>query len=246
MVPDAGGTWPLLGHLHLLGGPLPAHFVLAQMADKYSPIFTSRLGLCSAVVVITWELAKDCLTTSDWAFATWPKSVSTEIMTYNYAMVGFNPYSPYWRHVRKILTLKLLSNQQIGLLRLVRESKVSSIRDLNEEYQSKNINYSSTSAPMTGGALLVDMKKWFTDISVNIMLRTIFGRRLNNHGEADKEREVSRKYMKLIRRFVVADGLQLLRWLDLGGHGKDMFRGAQPDGATVVGRAQGSEELEHW
>ncbi|XP_031404072.1 cytochrome P450 82A3-like isoform X2 [Punica granatum] len=224
-VPDAGSTWPLLGHLHLLGGPLPAHLVLAQMADKYGPIFTIRLGLRSAVVVSTWELAKDCLTTNDRAFATRPKSVSAEVMTYNYAMVGLSPYSPYWRHVRKILTLKLLSNQQIGLLRLVRESEVlSSIRNLNEEYQRKNINYSSTSAAMTVGALLMDMKRWFSDVSVNIMLRTIVGRRLNNHGEADEEREVLRKYMKLIGRFVVADGFPLLRWLDLGGHEKDMKR----------------------
>ncbi|OWM80785.1 hypothetical protein CDL15_Pgr006815 [Punica granatum] len=227
-VPDAGGTWPLLGHLHLLGGPLPAHLVLAQMADNYGPIFTIRLGLRRAVVVNTWELAKDCLTTNDRVFANRPKTVSSEVMTYNHALVAFSPYSPYWRHVRKILTLKLLSDQQIRILRQVRESEVlTPIRDLHEEYRKMTTSYSSIGASRTGGALLMDMKRWFTDISVNIILRTIVGRRLNNHGEANEEREVLREYMKLIGRFVVADGFPFLRWLDLGGHEKAMKRAVE-------------------
>ncbi|OWM80796.1 hypothetical protein CDL15_Pgr006826 [Punica granatum] len=227
-VPDAGGSWPLLGHLHLLGGPLPPHLVLAQMADKYGPIFTISLGLRRVVVVNTWELAKDCLTTNDRAFANRPKSVSSDVMTYNYAVVAFSPYSPYWRHTQKILTHKLLSDQQITLLRQVRESKVLTlIRDLREEYRKMNNSYSSIDASRTARALLMDMKRWFGHLSVNIMLRMIIGRRLNNHGEADEEREVLREYMKLKGRFVVADGFPFLRWLDLGGHEKAMKRATE-------------------
>ncbi|OWM80793.1 hypothetical protein CDL15_Pgr006823 [Punica granatum] len=99
MAPNAGGSWPLLGHLHLLGGPLPAHLVLARMADKYGPIFTISLGLRKAMVVNAWAVAKECLTTNDPALATRPKSVSSEVMTYNYAMIGFSLYGPYWRQL---------------------------------------------------------------------------------------------------------------------------------------------------
>ncbi|KAK4771012.1 hypothetical protein SAY87_031544 [Trapa incisa] len=95
IAPEAGGAWPLLGHLHLLNGPKPAHLVLAEMADKYGPIFTIRLDLRRAIVVSTSEAAKDCLTTNDRAFATRPSTVCSEVMAYNYAMVGFSPYGPY-------------------------------------------------------------------------------------------------------------------------------------------------------
>ncbi|GAV79659.1 hypothetical protein CFOL_v3_23123 [Cephalotus follicularis] len=40
--PEAGGQWPLIGHLHHLGGPQVAHIVLGSMADKYGPIYTIK------------------------------------------------------------------------------------------------------------------------------------------------------------------------------------------------------------
>ncbi|KAL7262034.1 hypothetical protein ACSBR1_000423 [Camellia fascicularis] len=66
--PEAGGAWPILGHLHLLGGPQLPHKTLASMSDKYGPIFTIRLGLHRAVVVSNWEIAKECFTTHDIAY----------------------------------------------------------------------------------------------------------------------------------------------------------------------------------
>ncbi|PKI39118.1 hypothetical protein CRG98_040494 [Punica granatum] len=229
MAPDAGGSWPFLGHLHLLGGPRPAHLVLAQMADKCGPIFTIRLGLRRAVVVNSWELAKECLTSNDRAFATRPKTLGSEILTYNYAMVGFSPYSPYWRHVRKISTLELLSTHRISLLRQVRESEVlASVRDIYQEYRRKNASSISNSRAEPASLLLVDMKRWFRDITVNIMFRMIVGKRFHDDGEGDEEgRKALRDWMELIGRFVVSDGLPFLRWLDLGGHEKAMKKTAK-------------------
>ncbi|OWM80774.1 hypothetical protein CDL15_Pgr006804 [Punica granatum] len=133
--PKAGGSWPLLGHLHILGGLVPRHLVLAKMADIYGPIFTIWLGVRRAVVVSTWDIAKECLTTNERAFATRPRLVCSEVMTYNYAMIGLSPYGPYWRQVRKIATLELLSNHRIELLKHIRESEVlSSVRDIYENY----------------------------------------------------------------------------------------------------------------
>ncbi|PKI45485.1 hypothetical protein CRG98_034140 [Punica granatum] len=227
--PDAGGSWPLLGHLHLLGGPLPAHLVLAQMADKYGPIFTISLGLRGAVVVNTWELAKECLTTNDRAFATRPRTMAYEILTYKYAMVCFSPYSPYWRQVRRISTLELLSSHRISLLRQVREYEVlTSVRDIYQEYRKKNSISTSDSRAEPASSLLVDMKRWFGDITVNIMFKMIVGKRFNDDGEGDEGgRKALRDWIELMGRFVVSDGLPFLRCLDLGGHEKAMKRTAQ-------------------
>ena len=78
--PRAGGAWPLIGHLHLLGGPEPAHRVLGDMADKYGPIFTMKLGVKQALVVSNWEIAKECFTTNDKAFASRPKTMAMELL----------------------------------------------------------------------------------------------------------------------------------------------------------------------
>ena len=73
--PVAGGAWPLIGHLHLLRGPEPAHRVLGNLADKYGTIFTMKLGVKQALVVSNWEIAKECFTTNDKAFAGRPKTL---------------------------------------------------------------------------------------------------------------------------------------------------------------------------
>ncbi|KAF2286846.1 hypothetical protein GH714_014593 [Hevea brasiliensis] len=119
--PEAEGAWPLIGHLHLLGGPQPPHMVLSNVADKIGPIFTIRMGMHITLIVSNWETAKECLTTNDKVFATRPKTIFTEIMGYNRSMFGFIPYGPYWRQVRKIATHELLSNHRLEMLKNVRE-----------------------------------------------------------------------------------------------------------------------------
>ncbi|KAK4797135.1 hypothetical protein SAY86_029461 [Trapa natans] len=218
--PEAGGAWPLFGHLHLLDGPKPVHLVLAEMADKYGPIFTIRLGVHRAIVVSTSEVAKDCLTTCDRTFATRPSSVGSEVLAYNYAMIGFSPYDPYWRYIRKIAVVELLSNHRMNLLRHVRESEVfASVRTLYEKYYRNG----TESVP-----LVVDMKRWFGDITVNVVFRMVVGRRFTDEdeGEVEKGKQALQDLLDLIGRFVVSDGLPFLRWLDLGGHEKAMKRTA--------------------
>ena len=95
--PKAGSAWPLIGHLHLLGGSQPPHVTLGNMADKYGPIFTIWLGVHRTLVVRSWEIAKECFTTNDKTFANRPKALALELLGYNYAMFGFSPYGPHWQ-----------------------------------------------------------------------------------------------------------------------------------------------------
>lgn len=226
MAPEAGGSWPILGHLHLLGGPRPTHFVLADMADRYGPMFAIRLGSHRAVVVSTGDVAKECLTTHDQAVAGRPKSVSSEVLGFNYAVFALGPYGPYWRQIRKMATLELLSNHRIGLLREVRESEVlASVRDLLEECRRDNI--CTTSAPMTGEAtsVRVDMKRWFWGITLNVMVRMVVGRRFSDEGEnCERTKKTITDFIKLLGKPAVGDVLPFLRWLDLGGQERAMRR----------------------
>ena len=71
--PQAGGAWPIIGHLHQLRGSQLPHMTLAAMADKHGPIFTLRLRIHRAVVVSNSEIAKECFTTHDVAVSSRPK-----------------------------------------------------------------------------------------------------------------------------------------------------------------------------
>lgn len=133
--PEAGGAWPIIGHLHLLGTTsdrLP-HVTLGDMADEYGPIFTIRVGLKRAVVVSDWEVAKECFTTHDLVVLSRPKFLAAHLLGYNYAMFGFSPYGAYWRDIRKISSLELLGSRRLELLKHVRVSETeASIKELHK------------------------------------------------------------------------------------------------------------------
>ncbi|KAJ6320797.1 hypothetical protein OIU78_016068 [Salix suchowensis] len=96
-------------------------------------------------------MAKECLTTNDKAFATRPKALAMDILGYNYNMLGFSPYGTYWRHIRKIITLEVLSNHRLEMFKSVRESEV---RDaIGALYQSNGSSNNGNSQK-----LLVEMK----------------------------------------------------------------------------------------
>ncbi|XP_071904346.1 strychnine-10-hydroxylase-like isoform X2 [Coffea arabica] len=156
--PEAGGAWPIIGHLHLLGrGPekLP-HITLAALADKYGPAFTIRLGVHKTLIISSWELAKEIFTTHDLAAAGRP-------------------------------------------------------------------NYLAGSGPV-----LVEMKQWFADLTLNVILRMVVGKRFFGAVDVSTEEEarlcqnVMREFFHLTGLFVLADSVPYLRWLDWGGYEKKM------------------------
>jgi len=68
--PQAGGALPIIGHLHLLGSRQLTHKTLGAMADKYGPVFTLWLGSHRALVLSSWEMARECFTVHDKVLST--------------------------------------------------------------------------------------------------------------------------------------------------------------------------------
>ncbi|TYI28007.1 hypothetical protein ES332_A05G215000v1 [Gossypium tomentosum] len=224
MAPEPEGAWPILGHLHLLGGSDQLLYrTLGAMADKHGPAFTIRLGARRAFVVSSWEVVKECFTINDKALASRPTTVAAKHMGYNYAVFGFAPYTPFWREMRKIATLELLSNRRLEMLKHVRISEVEmGIRELY------NLCYHNGSIP-----ILVELKQWFEDLTLNVVVRMVAGKRyfgasaVCDDGEARRCQKAISQFFHLIGIFVVSDALPFLWWLDMQGHEKAMKKTAK-------------------
>ncbi|XP_047318520.1 cytochrome P450 CYP82D47-like [Impatiens glandulifera] len=222
--PEPRGAWPVLGHLRLLRGPKPFHITLSEMADKYGPIFRIRLGLRRAIVVSNWELAKELSTTHDLAVASRPQMLAAKYLGYNYAMFAFSPYGSYWREIRKIVSLELLSACRLNLLGHVRVSETrASIQQLYKLWADKRDDF--TLNTHTSG-VLVEMRRWILDLTTNVIFMMIFGKRYSGD---DLAKEEARKCQMILKRFtylfganVMGDMIPWLRWLDIGNHEKSM------------------------
>ncbi|KAH7848420.1 hypothetical protein Vadar_002566 [Vaccinium darrowii] len=220
--PEAGGAWPIIGHLHQLTSSQLPHVTFGAMADKYGPIFTIRFGLKRAVVVSNWEIAKECFTTYDAVISSRPKFIAADHLGYNYAMFGFSPYGAYWRELRKIISLELLGNRRLELLKYVRVSETeASIKELHKLWTKAKTNSGNRH-------VLVEMKQWFADLTMNVVVRMVTGKRYfgvaadSDEKEGRRVQKAFRDFFYLVGLFVVADAIPFLRWLDLGGHEKAM------------------------
>ncbi|CAI9089721.1 OLC1v1024348C1 [Oldenlandia corymbosa var. corymbosa] len=143
--PEVCEAWPILGHLHLIfGGLKPPHVTFSDLADKYGPIFIFRLGKYPALVVSHRDVIKELFATKDLVALTRPKFIQGKHLGYDGAMFGFSEYGLYWREIRKIVSVELLSAHRLQLLNHVRFSETeTSIKELYKfwvDHRNKDTN----------------------------------------------------------------------------------------------------------
>ncbi|XP_076891037.1 xanthotoxin 5-hydroxylase CYP82C4-like [Bidens hawaiensis] len=216
--PEPSGALPFVGHLHHLHGREPVARILGKMADDHGPIYSLRLGSQRAIVVSSWQMVKECFTTNDRNFASRPSMAVSRYMGYNSAVFALAPYGPYWREIRKMVILELLTSQRIEKHKNVRDSEVKYLT--NELYLSTLKNGTRKT--------VVNMTKWFEHVTFNIIVRMLAGKRFSsggnngNNNEDLQVKEAIKKGLYLSGVFVVSDVIPSLEWLDIGGHVKAM------------------------
>ncbi|XP_026449549.1 cytochrome P450 CYP82D47-like [Papaver somniferum] len=231
--PEPAGAWPIIGHLHLLGGAKLMYRTLGSLADEYGPVFMVRLGMRRVLVISNTESARECFTTNDKVFATRPTTVATDLLTYNHSMFGFATYGPYWREIRKIATMELLSDRRLAILKNVWISEINvCINELHQLWIDKNSrkvdHHQHVYNPIS-----VEMNGWFADFSFNVVARMIAGKRYfgkkSDGGEEEtrRYREAMNDFMHLLVIFLVSDAVPFLGGLDFQGYKKRMKKTAK-------------------
>ncbi|XP_026418068.1 cytochrome P450 CYP82D47-like [Papaver somniferum] len=238
--PEVAGALPILGHLPRLlgglGGSRPLFKILADMSDIYGPIFMVRFGMHPTLVVSSWEMAKECFTTNDKFLTGRPSGAADKYLTSG--LFGFSTYGPYWREIRKISTVHLLSHRRLELFKHVPYLEVANcMKHLHRRWiDSQNqIKQNDVAA----GSVKVDMGRVFGELTLNVVLKLVAGKSIffknDNTREYDskdghnKAEEEGKKLHKTIIEFyslagasVASDVLPFLGWLDVGGQKKRM------------------------
>ncbi|OVA14716.1 Cytochrome P450 [Macleaya cordata] len=215
--PEASGGWPIMGHLHLFNGNELTHRTLGSMADKYGPAFNIRFGSHQTLVVSSWEIVKECFTTNDRFFSNRPGSLAIKLMFYDADSVGYAPYGTYWRELRKISTLKLLSNHRLETLKHLRTSEVEScFKQLYNSWKNNKIGGGSDG----GDFAPVRMDNWFGDLTFNVVARIVAGKKnfaggaASGDAGAQRYKEAMDEAFRLMTIFAFSDVVPSLGWLD--------------------------------
>ncbi|KAK7276943.1 hypothetical protein RIF29_18092 [Crotalaria pallida] len=189
------GPWklPIFGSIHHLIGSLP-HHRLRELSKKYGPLMHLQLGETSAVVVSSPEIAKEVLKTHEIIFAQRPRFLGAEIAAYGCTNIVFSPYGDYWKQLRKICTLELLSAKRVRSFQPVREEEVSNL----VRYISMNIGSS------------INLTDKLLSMAYSITARAAFGDKCK-----DQEAYIIfiKESMKLAESFSVTNLFPSQRWL---------------------------------
>ncbi|XP_004501854.1 cytochrome P450 71AP13-like [Cicer arietinum] len=198
-LPPGPPTIPFIGNLHQLGiGTMPPKS-LQSLADKYGPITFLQLGEIPTVVVSSARLAKEVLKTHDLALASRPQLFSAKYLFYNCTDIAFAPYSAYWRHVRKICILELLSAKRVHSYSSVREEEVASL-----------VHRVAGSYPGT-----TNLSKMLGLYANNVVCRVAFGRDFSEAGDHKKHgfQKMLDEYQELLGGFSVGDFFPSLEFI---------------------------------
>jgi cytochrome P450 len=195
---------PIIGNLHMLG-KLP-HRALAALSMKHGPLMSLRLGSVLTLVVSSPEVAREFLKTHDQLFANKPPSAATKHLSFNFSDFGFTSYSPYWRQLRKLCSLELLSSRRLDYFRFIREEEASAM--------IRSIINSDDSLPLS-------IKQTVSCLSTAIICRMAFGRKYSDQ-ELRAFNSMMRESFLLLGSFNIGDYIPYLDWMDLQGLNRRM------------------------
>lgn len=107
-----------------------------------------KLGEVSTIIVSSPEVAKSIMNDKDLIFCSRPNLLAAKILNYNCLDIAFAPYGDYWRQLRKICTVELLSSRRVQTFRQVREEEVMKMIKWVGEKKGSIVNLSKIIYPL--------------------------------------------------------------------------------------------------
>ncbi|KAK9016827.1 hypothetical protein V6N11_079320 [Hibiscus sabdariffa] len=208
-LPPSPSALPILGHLHLLREPL--HRTLFSLSQKHGPIFSLKLGSRFLVVVSSPSTVQQCFTKNDIVLANRPRLVIGKYVGYNYTTLGQASYGDHWRNLRKLSTVEIFSSTRLDMSLDIRRDEINRLL----------LRLHRVSAD---GFAKVELKSMFSELTFNIIMRMMAGKRYfgddvaQNSDEGRRFREMIKELFELTVMSYPGDFLPILRLVDYNGY----------------------------
>ena len=158
-----------------------------------------RFGRVPVVVISVADAAREVMKANDIVFSNRPKSTISARLLYNYKDVGMAPYGEYWRQMKSICVLHLLSTRRVQSFRGVREEETALLME-------KISSSSSSSTP-------IDLNHMFLSLTNDLICRIALGRKYSGVETGRKFGELLMEFGRLLGCFYVGDYIPWLSWV---------------------------------
>ncbi|XP_028181484.1 cytochrome P450 71A6-like [Glycine soja] len=205
--PPSPPKLPIIGNLHQLG--TLTHRTLQSLAQTYGPVMLLHFGKVPVLVVSTSEAAHEVMKAHDLVFSNRPHRKMVDIFFYGSKDVAFAPYGNYWRQIRSICVLHLLSAKKVQSFGAVRQEEISIMMEKIRQCCSS--------------LMPVNLTDLFSTLTNDIVCRVALGKRYSGEGGI-KLREPLNEMLELLGASVIGD---FIPWLDLLGRVNGMYGRAE-------------------
>ncbi|CAJ2678516.1 unnamed protein product [Trifolium pratense] len=188
---------PLLGNLHQLG--LLPHRSLQNLSHKYGPLMLLYFGKVPVLVISSADAARKVMKTYDLVFSDRPQSKIFDILFYGFKDVASCGYGEYWRQIKSLCVLHLLSSKRVRSYHRVREEETLRMVEYIKEH-------------CCSSALPLNLTELCSTITNDIVCRVALGKRYRE-GREMKLQEVLLEFGELLGTVCIGDYIPWLDWL---------------------------------
>ncbi|KAJ8429606.1 hypothetical protein Cgig2_017440 [Carnegiea gigantea] len=193
--PPSPPKMPILGNLHQLG-KVP-HRSLQSLSQKYGDLMLLQLGRKPTLVVSSANAVEGIIKTHELIFSNRPRSIIASKLLYNGKDVVFANYGEYWRQMKSICVLQLLSTK-----------RVRSFRAIREEETALMVEKIMRSIPS-----VVNLTETFVTLASDVVCRAAFGRKYSREWRGNFM-VLLKQFVELLGEFPVGDFVPWLHWID--------------------------------
>nr|XP_043637675.1 cytochrome P450 Tp4149-like [Erigeron canadensis] len=190
--PPSPPTLPIIGNFHQLGSS--PRRALRDLSQKYGPLMLLHLGSVPTLIASSAEVAQEIMKTHDLAFSDRPSLSIPDILFYKSKDIAFSRYGEYWRQLKSIVVLHLLSNSRVKSYSKVRKEETSRVIDALGDSPGSS----------------VDMSALLGIYTSNVLCRVAFGRTYEGLGFTNK----LKKFVNMLGTFCVGSFIPWLSWID--------------------------------
>ncbi|XP_061349461.1 cytochrome P450 736A117-like [Gastrolobium bilobum] len=158
-----------------------------------------HFGKVPVLVVSSADAAREVLKTHDLVFSNRPHRKINDILVYDSKDVATAPYGEYWRQLRSLTVLNLLSNKRVQSFHRVREEETARMME--------NIKECSSSS------LLVNLTNLCSSLTNDIVCRVAMGKRYREGELGNKFQQLLLEFVELLGTISIGDYIPWLDWL---------------------------------
>ncbi|KAL9323778.1 hypothetical protein ACSQ67_008635 [Phaseolus vulgaris] len=205
-LPPGPFSYPIVGNLLQLQQPF--HRTFTQLSQKYGKVFSLWFGPRLVVVASSQSVVQECFTKNDIVLANRPHFLLGKHISYNNSTILHSCYGEHWRHLRRILSLEVVSTNRLNASYNIRRDELMKLMQ-KLAHVSRN------------DFCKVDLKTMFMETSFNTMMMIVSGKRFYGDDCDVSDVEKAKEFRDILREMVALAGvnnrgdfLSFMRWFD--------------------------------